>query len=98
MTDAEEKLLDLVTEQFKRSADDGYGSGYSLGNPVLDKALREILLERLPPEYEQSLKSASYRAWDALEVMDKIRSQHALGSEFVRRLRLEWKAERGITE
>lgn len=95
MTEAEERFLEACTGQYKLHAE---YDGYSLGSPTLDKALREVLLERMPPEYEQSLKAAAYRAWDALEAMDKIRKQHAMGHEFVRRARAEWKTERGIVE
>jgi hypothetical protein len=95
MTEAEKKLVDLVAEQYRHGAECG---GFSMGSSAMDIALRAVLLERLPPEYEQTLKAAAYRAWDALETMDKIRSQHAMGYEFTRNLRQEWKRERGITE
>jgi hypothetical protein len=85
VTEAEQKLLNLVLDlQAKALADDCAAWG-----PVAEAA-KTVLQERLPPEYEQTLRAACFRAWQELEAVESIARKHPLGQIFKRRFREEW--------
>lgn len=92
MTDAEKALVEQALAAYNPEFEGGHGP------PELSKALRMVLLERLPPEYEATMRDLAFRAFDALEAMNQFSKKNVMGPEFVRRLRKEWRTERGIRE
>lgn len=85
MTEAEQKLFDAALKQ--ASSD---------WNGEVPELARAVLLERLPPEYETTLRDLCFRAWDALEAKRELQRKHPLGDRLADRFHEEWKQARGI--
>jgi hypothetical protein len=53
-----------------------------------------VLMERLPPEYEQTLRSAVEREMVARDVTHALVQKHPVGFELARKYREEWRGSK----
>lgn len=100
MTDAERKVLELAMKQYdgRFVNEEMPGAGDFFNQNTLSGAIRALLFERLPPEYEQSMRAACFRAFDAIAAMNELEAKNPMGPEFTRKMRREWKLARGIED
>ncbi len=78
MTEAEQRLLELAAEG-------------SVSCTEFDEARAAVLRERLPPEYEQTLRDLVRRSAEASRAVTLFVQKHPLGFELARQFRAEWK-------
>ncbi len=80
MTEAEQRLLELAAEG-------------SVSCTAFEKAREEVLRERLPPEYENTLRDLVRRSAEASRAVTLFMQKHPLGYELARGFREKWKEE-----
>lgn len=90
VTEAESKLLDAVIETHQKHLREGIEMHGSISD-----AVRSVLLERLPAEYEQSLRAACERHDAAVVAMVELEAKHPLGPSMGSKIRKELRAKRG---